>query len=273
MAGRKGDPLNPLILHFGLTHPPFGRSTPNGALLRHQGFEEARKRLLFTVELESIAVLLSEPGCGKSLLLGEIADELRRKDFVVHYLAHTTVGPFGLVNVLARKAGLVPRRSRGETALALAEKLLADEVRHLLVLDEAHRLPDDTLEDVRLLTIGDFDRESPFVLLLAGQSSLDDRLAEPTHYALDQRITTVARLHPLSAEETSEYLATRLKAAGADRPVFEDGAVHLIFDATGGVPRRINNLATSTLVVAAARNRRLVSAQDVQDAQMDRGRP
>lgn len=265
--------MNPLLTHFSLTRPPFGRSTPREALLRHRGFEEARKRLLFTVELESIALLLSESGCGKSLLLGEIADELRREGFTVHYLAHTTIGPFGLVNVLSRKAGLVPRRSRGETALALAEKLMADQVRHLLMLDEAHRLPDDTLEDVRLLTIGDFDRKSPFVLLLAGQTSFDDRLAEPTHHALDQRITTVARLLPLSAEETGEYLVTRLKAAGADRPVFDDGAVEILFDATGGVPRRINNLATSTLVVAAARNRRLAGAQDVKDAQLDRGRP
>ena len=82
----------------------------------------------------------------------------------------------------------------------------------------------------------------------------------------------MARLLPLSADETSRYLATRLKAAGADRPVFEDGAIEVLFDAAGGVPRRINNLATSTLIVAAARNRRLVSAQDVKDAQMDRGR-
>jgi len=264
---------NPLLTHFGLTCPPFARSTPKGALLRHRGFEEARKRLLFTVELESIAVLLSGPGCGKSLLLGEIADELKGEGVQVHYLAHTTLGPFGLVNVLARKAGLVPRRSRGETALALSEHFLEDESRHLLVLDEAQKLPDDTLEDLRLLTIADFDRKSPFVLLLAGQNSLDDRLAEPTHYALDQRITTFARLLPLSVEETKEYVETRLKAAGANRPVFEDGAVDLLFDAAGGVPRSINNLATAALIVAAARNRRLVASQDVKDAQMDRGRP
>ena len=253
--------MNPLLTHFGLQRPAFGRSTPKDALLRHKGFEEARKRLRFTVELDSIALLLSEPGCGKSLLLGEVADELRRDEsFCVHYFAHATVGPFGLVNVFAPKAGLAPRRSRGETALLLMEHLLADEVRHLLVLDEAHQLPDATLEDVRLLTIADFDRKSPFVLLLAGQTSLDDRLAEPVHHALDQRITTVARLVPLSADETKQYLLLRLEAAGTNRPVFEDGAVELLYDATGGVPRRINNLATSALIVAAARNRRLVSA-------------
>ena len=265
--------MNPLLTHFGLARAPFARQTPPEALVRHKGFEEARRRLRFTVELESVALLLSEPGCGKSLLLGELADELRREGFAVHYLAHATVGPFGLVNVFARKLGLAPRRSRGETALVLTEHLLEGEARHVLVLDEGQLLPDATLEDVRLLTIADFDRKSPFVLLLAGQGSLDDRLGEPLHHALDQRITTVARLSPLCAEETRTYTETRLRAAGADRPVFEDGALEALFDGSGGVPRRVNNLATSALVVAAARNRRLVSAQDVKDAQLDRGRP
>ncbi len=151
--------------------------------------------------------------------------------------------------------------------------MLEDERRQLLVLDEAHEFPDATLDDIRLLTIADFDRKSPFLLLLAGQPTLDERLAEPIHYALDQRITTIARLLPLSQEETGEYLDTRLAAAGAKRqPVFEDGAVDAIFDGASGVPRRINTLATSALIVAAARKRKLVSSQDVHDARLDRGR-
>jgi hypothetical protein len=143
------------------------------------------------------------------------------------------------------------------------------------VIDEAHKLPDPSLEDIRLLTITDFDRKTPFVLLLAGQPALDDRLADPTHYALDQRITTVARLNPLSDDETRQYILTRLNAAGAGKkqPVFEDTAMDAIFEASGGVPRRINTLATSALIVAAARKQRLVCAQDVHDALLDRARP
>jgi type II secretory pathway predicted ATPase ExeA len=157
--------------------------------------------------------------------------------------------------------------------MRLAEVLLEDERPHLLVLDEAHKLPDDTLEDIRLLTIGDFDRQSPFLLLLAGRVRLDERLAEPTHHALDQRITTIARLEPLSHDETRQYIELRLAAAGAEgRPVFETGALDAIFDASDGVPRQINNAATGALIVAAARNRRVVSAQDVHDARIDRGR-
>jgi len=265
--------MNPLLDHYGFARHPFGRHTPADALFRHRGFEEALRRLAFSVELDGIAELVAEAGCGKSLLLGELAQTLQAQGWAVHYFAHTTVGPFSLINVLARKTGLAPRRSRGETAMALADALLEDERNHLLVLDEAHAMPDTTLADVRLLTIADFDRQSPFLLLLAGHPALDERLAEPTHHALDQRIATFARLQPLGLEETRAYLLHRLTAVGAPtQPVFDDGAVEAIFDASGGVPRRINNVATGALIVAAARNRRLVCAQDVQDARLDRGR-
>jgi type II secretory pathway predicted ATPase ExeA len=266
--------MSQLLRHYGFSHHPFGRQTPPDALLKHRGYEEALSRLRFAVELDAIAMLVADSGCGKSLLMGELADELQREKWTVHYFAHSTVGPFGLINVLSRKVGLAPRRSRGETASLVIDHLLESENQHLLVIDEAQELPDATLDDVRLLTIADFDRKSPFLLLLAGQHALDERLAEPAHHALDQRIATVARLLPLSQDETRQYLVARLAAAGArDQPVFDDGAMAAIAESSGGVPRRINALATSALIVAASRKRKLVSAQDVQDARLDRGRP
>lgn len=264
--------MKTLSKHFGLDRIPFSRQIPPEGLLLHRGFEEAKKRLLFTVELDGIATLVSEPGCGKSILLGVVAQELQTASWVVHYLAHSSIGPFGLINMLARKIGRSPRRSRGETAMVISEALLEDDRRVLLILDEAHEFPDATLEDIRLLTIADFDTRSPFILVLAGQPLLDERLAEPTHYALDQRITTVARLHPLSADEIGQYIDTRLSATGAKNPVFDDAAVEAIFDSSGGVPRRINNLATASMIVAASRGKRLVGAQEVHDARMDRAR-
>jgi type II secretory pathway predicted ATPase ExeA len=265
--------VNSLLAHFGFDHHPFGRRVPPKALWRHRGFEEAHRRLRFAVELDGIAELVSDAGCGKSLLLGVLADDLQAQRVVVHYLAHSTIGPFSLVNVIARKVGLAPKRSRGETALAVSDALLADERQHLLILDEAHEAPDASLADIRLLTIADYDRQSPFLLLLAGQPDLDDRLAEPAHYALEQRITTMARLCPLSLDETRDYLQHRLAAAGAaHQPIFDDGAIDALFDGAAGVPRRINNIATGALIVAAARGNRTVCAQDVHDARLDRGR-
>lgn len=265
--------MSQLLQHFGLHSHPFGRRTSAQALLRHRGFEEAFRRLQYTLELEAIAVLIAEPGCGKSLLLAQLADGLRTQDdWTVHYFAHATTGPFGLINTLARKVGLPPKRSRSETANCLAQRLLDDPMQHLLVIDEAQLLPDDSLEDLRLLTIADFDRKSPFLLLMAGQTRLEERLDEPIHQALDQRITTFSRLMPLSHEETQAYLQRRLQAAGASQPIFDDGAGEALFQTAHGVPRKLNNLATASLIAAAAKNRRLVQAQDVHDACLDRGR-
>ena len=265
--------MSALLKHFGFSDHPFARNPSKKALFHHAGFKEALKRLLFCVELDGFGELVAETGCGKSLLLGELASELQHRAMVVHYFAHSTIGPFSLVNVLARKVGIPPRRSKGETAQVIHEKLTGDDRKHLVVLDEAHDLPDSSLADVRLLTIGDYDRTSPFLILLAGSPELDDRLDDPTHHALEQRITSFARLQPLSAEETTKYINLRLSAVSTKaKPVFEDGAIEAIFDGSGGVPRRINNLATSALIVAAARGRKLVTTQDVQDALLDRGR-
>lgn len=267
--------MSQLLKFYGLAHHPFGRRTPKEAVYHHGGFDEALSRLRMSVDLESIPELVAQPGCGKSLLLGELADQQQAAGWIVHYFSHTTIGPFGLVNVLARRLGLVPRRSRGETADAIVTAMMeGGRSSHLVIVDEAHALPDATLQEVRLLTVVDFDRKSPFLLMLAGQPMLHERLGEPTHYSLDQRIATVARLQPLSADETRGYVQHRLKAAGlGNKPLFDDGALEAVFDVSGGVPRSINGIATGAMIVAAARKQRVVSAQDVHDSHVDRGRP
>ncbi len=265
---------HPLLSFFGLSCHPFGRLTPPKAIFRHPGFEEAFRRLSFAADSDGIAQLVSEPGLGKSLLLGELASSLQTLGFLVLYFAHTSTGPAGLINVIARRLHVSPRRSTAETAHCLSQKVLDERLLLLLIVEEVQEMPDSSLLDLRLLTIADFDRTSPFHLIVSGQPSLLDRLAEPEHRALEQRISTVARLAPLSLEESRAYLSFRLAAAGASRDLlFDDGAVQALFDATCGVPRQINTLATASLVVAAAKNRRTVCAQDVYDARLDRGRP
>ena len=141
--------------------------------------------------------------------------------------------------------------------------------RTLIILDEAHLLPDKSLEDLRLLTTDCLDKQSPFSLILAGQPLLRERLAEPHHYSLEQRISVRVRLRPLTDSEVALFVDKHLRACGAKRVLFEPDAITLLFQHTRGLPRRIQNLALGAMLAAATGNKKTVDSDCVQQAVLD----
>lgn len=261
--------LDALLNHFGLASQPFTRAVPEAGLLRHKSFAEALVRLSLAVDTRTPALLTAEPGLGKSTLLGVFADSLDRSRIRLVYTALCSCGPFGLVGQLATRYGVRPRRAAAQTAQALLDELSRSDRAEILVLDEAHRLPDQSLDELRLLSNLDFDRTPPFALLLVGQSSLRERLAESHLVSLAQRLAIRASLGPLAEPESADYLERRLRAAGARATLFRPAAAARVFEKTCGVPRLINNLATASLLAAASHGRKHVELQDVDDAAFD----
>jgi type II secretory pathway predicted ATPase ExeA len=139
----------------------------------------------------------------------------------------------------------------------------------VLILDEAHAMPDASLEDLRLLTADSLDKKSPFALVLAGQPLLRERLSEPQHYALSQRITVRARLRPLTDSEATLFLDKHMRAAGATKNLFDPDAVTLLFQHSRGIPRMLQSLALSALLPAANANKKTVDADGVQQALLE----
>jgi type II secretory pathway predicted ATPase ExeA len=261
--------LDALLNHFGLASYPFGRAVPEVGLLRHRSFAEALTRLTLAVDSRTPALLAAEPGTGKSTLLGVFADALDRTRTRLVYTSLCSCGPFGLIGQLAVRYGVKARRSSAQTAQAVLDELARSDKNEILVLDDAHRLPDHSLDELRLLSNLDFDRTPPFSLVLVGQSLLRERLAETSLLALSQRLAIRASLSPLSEPECLEYLERRPKAAGARAMLFRPSASARIFEKTQGVLRPINNLATSSLLAAASAGRKHVERQDVDDAVFD----
>jgi type II secretory pathway predicted ATPase ExeA len=169
--------------------------------------------------------------------------------------------------------GLRTRRFKGETAIELVSHLRSLPKRTVIILDEAHLLPDKSLEDLRLLTADSVEQNSPFALILAGQPLLRERLAEPHHYSLEQRITVRVRLRPLTESDVALFVDKHLRACGAQRGLFEPDAVTLLFQHTRGVPRRIQNLALGALIAAASANKKAVDSDSVQQALLDMEAP
>lgn len=259
--------------HFKLHHPPFPQSAASQALLHHASLKEALDRLRFAIDRDGIALLTAESGCGKSTLLAWLARELDATAFLIVYASLSTLGPFSFLSSLVAKLGLRPRRFKGETAQDLVAHLRGQSKKTLVVVDEAHLLPDQSLEDLRLLTAESLEQRSPFALVLAGQPLLRERLAEPQHYALAQRVTVRVRLRPLTDSDVALFLDKHLRAAGAKSNLFEPDAVTLLFQHSRGIPRLVQNLALGGLLAAASGGKKLVDADCVQQALLEQEGP
>jgi len=256
--------------HFALVRPPFPKATTPASLLRTAALEHALERLRFALDRETIALLVAESGCGKSTLLFELAQRLDAAHYNVVAVSLTTVPPSSFISQLLAAMGLPANRgTKGATALALIRHFRSLAKHHVVLVDEAHLLPDPCLEDLRLLTADNLDRHSPFSLVLVGQPLLRDRLAEPQHYALGQRIGVRVRLRPLNEPELALFLDRHLQAAGATAPLFEPPAVAQIFQHSRGVPRLAQNVALDAMLAAMAAGKKTVNGDAVQQAIVD----
>ena len=143
-----------------------------------------------------------------------------------------------------------------------AELLAAEEAeRHrrvVLVIDEAHLLTPEQLEELRLLTNAELDSKSPFAGLLVGQPTLARSLRMGVFAALDQRIATRYALKPMDLGESASYLRHHLALVGRTDPLIADDAVARLHRVANGLPRALNNAAIAALMAAASEGKALV---------------
>jgi general secretion pathway protein A len=131
-----------------------------------------------------------------------------------------------------------------------------------IVVDEAQQLPDDTLEELRLLSNLETEKEKLLQIVLVGQPELADKLVTDQFRQLNQRIAVRASLTHLSPQATADYLATRVHRAGARvATLFEAAASEEIYKSSGGVPRLINLIASRSLMVGYLEGKPIVQAR------------
>lgn len=151
-----------------------------------------------------------------------------------------------------------------------AEALAAEETERgktvTVVVDEAHLLDPDQLEELRLLTNADMDSHSPFACLLVGQPTLRRRIKLGTFAALDQRIALRFAMPPMTPTETTAYIGHHLALAGRSDTLFSDDAVALVHQVSRGLPRAVNNLALQSLVAAYATDKAIVDESSARAA-------
>lgn len=256
--------------YFGLNKAPFAPDIPPEDAFVAAAQDECHARLLHLADLKGIGLLTGDCGAGKSASARRLCAALHPGRFKVIYVPLSTGNPMDLYKTIAWELGLATERNRAALYRSIRQevtRLTVDaKLTPLLIVDEAHHLRNDVIEEIRLLTNYAMDSENRLCLLLVGQSELRRRINMAVHEALNQRIVVRFHLGPLSRDELPAYLAHLLRRAGTDLPLFEPAAIEAIFHASKGLPRKINLLAHHTLLAAASDKAKAASDEHVQRA-------
>ena len=259
---------------FHLTRNPFDLTPDPDCFVSTTRHNEALAALYYGVRgHKGFVVVTGEVGTGKTLLLRCLLRLLREsKDIAYAYVFNGLLSPTEFLQYILRDLGLqVSGKNKGELLSELGQLLLSRGSKKLttvLIVDEAHLLSEDILEEIRLLSNLETTDDKLLQIVLVGQPELDDKLDSVGLRQLKQRIAIRAKLAPLDITETEAYIDTRLQIAGADLrgdPIFPAVTVAAVFKHSKGLPRLINTICENSLIAAYARQRRSVTPEIVED--------
>jgi type II secretory pathway predicted ATPase ExeA len=232
---------------FGFQRTPFGRNLPVDQLLKYPAHEELVSRLKYTAEKRFFALITGEVGSGKSTALRHLLSLLNPNKYRTIYISDS---------------GLTPRHFYWEALRQLDQVILdLSENQHkvpVVIVDEAHLLDREMLEEIRFLLNFRMDSYNPMGLILVGQPELRRILQLQIYEAIAQRVNVRYHLVSLDQAETKDYVVHHLKTAGISAAIFTDDALDVVYDFSGGIARKINNLCLACLLAAASENKRLV---------------
>jgi len=241
--------------HFNLTELPFRLSPDPSFLYLSKHHARAKAYMESTIWFtDGFVVITGEIGSGKTTLLETFLRELE-KDVVVAQVAQTQVSPIEFLQAVLVQFGFSPFKMRKAELIATLNQFLVEQYaagrKVMLIVDEAQNLSNRVLEEIRLLSGVETTKDKVLRIILAGQPELNEKLDSAELVQLVQRIRLRFHLTALTPEETLAYILHRLEVAGAHgRQLFAPETLPVIYRYTGGVPRLVNTLCDTALMIA-----------------------
>jgi type II secretory pathway predicted ATPase ExeA len=263
--------------HWDLKKAPFG-NVPSGEIFyRSAQHEEALRRLLYAIDFrKGVAMLTGEVGCGKTTVTKALKNHLNRDRFQLKTISNPALQPTDLIKAILLKFGENTDNGNGSKSALLdrLQKVLYQNAQNgsnmVLAIDEAHVIGNQgTLDELRMLLNMQYEDDFLITLILLGQPPLLKNISELQ--PLKERISIKFNLDPLDIEDTLRYVVFRLKSAGARRGIFSREAIERIYEYSGGIPLRINNVCDRCLLIGLMRKAGIVDSNTVKDAIEDLG--
>lgn len=248
---------------FHLTHNPFDLTPDPAYFIPTAAHDEALATLYYGVrQHKGFIVVTGEVGTGKTLLLRCLLQLLEESsDIAYSYVFNSHLNTDDFLRYLISDYGIPTKdKSKSDLLLTFTDFLTSRGTRGLttvLIIDEAHDLSGEVLEEIRLLSNIETSKDKLLQILLIGQPELETTLDSISLRQLKQRIALRARLGKLNPAETANYICQRMARAGADsqhHPIFSTDAVDAVYLYSHGIPRLINTICENALLSAYAKH-------------------
>jgi general secretion pathway protein A len=257
--------------HFNLSEQPF-RLTPDPDFL-YWSMQHARAKAYMesTIWLaDGFVVITGEIGSGKTTLLESFLTELD-DDVVYAVVSQTQLTPTQFLQAVLTEFGFKPFDKRKVELLDILNNFLLEQYSNgkkvVLIVDEAQNLSTKVLEEVRMLSGIETHKDKVLRIILAGQPELKETLESPSLKQLLQRVRLRFHVGPLDLDDIHEYIRHRMTVAGnKDSGIFGDDCFDVIYNYTGGIPRLVNTLCDTALLVAFADEKKSLTADDIMTA-------
>ena len=255
---------------YGLTAKPFQLNPDPSFYFGSKQHRRAKAYLDYGVmRNEGFIVITGEIGAGKTTILAGLLNSLNRSNVVVGQLVTTQLDAEDTLRMVGAAFGFrVKDVPKSELLITLEAFLITQATqgkRCLLVVDEAQNLSPRAVEELRMLSNYQLGTQSLLQSFLVGQPEFREMLRSPEMEQFRQRVAATCHLGPLDLEDTRHYIEHRLKCAGATagKPEFEDAAFEAIYNASHGIPRRINSVCDRLLLLGFLGNKMRLTVDDV----------
>jgi general secretion pathway protein A len=256
---------------FGLKENPFNVNPDPRYLFLTKETEEALSGLMYGVQnRKGFITLTGEVGTGKTTLINRLLDWLHQRRARTAFLFNSRMNTNQMLDFILAEFGIsCDSQTKSQQLMRLNQWLLeryrAGETT-VLIVDEAQNLTYPVLEEIRLLTNLETSTEKLLQIVLSGQQELEEKLMLPQLRQLRQRIMLRCKTIPLTKEQTHDYIAERLRIAGAcGELIFSPKTVETIHLYSSGIPRVVNLLCEHSLINAYAEHQRLITPTIVEE--------